>query len=243
MNTNSFINLTADDVQSRGAGASGADFLQASPVRIDPQGDGREDAINLFKALFMPDEYVFAAWHFKMPAIFGRTVRPRSEWETLFRTQARLPTIFLPNPVFPVPAEIKNRRGFTLRGSNSIAKFRTTVFELEGLPLKDQFEFWWAWGADKLTALLSTGWDSLQAFLRVDLPDLTIWNEIVGRDLSDHLLPWGYNERCARPTFLARVGGAGRALISRHDCKKLPLTERPPLNKQSLWFVQPELAS
>ena len=223
---------------------TGEDFLRASPVPLPLGRDGRQDAADLFKSLFGPPEYVFAAWNRRMPAVLGRTIRTRREWEAVFADLSHpIPILFLPNPISPVPSPTKNGKEMTLRGAKSILAFRHCAVELGDLPLSRQFAVWWR-VREHLTALVGTGTGSLQALVRVDLPNLAAWNAVVRDELYPKRLAFlGCTPFCLCPTFLARVAGAGRALVTRQEVKTRPSEEVPPLVRQTLWYVKPELKS
>lgn len=61
----------------RGAGATADDFRRVSPVQLDWQGNWPEQACALFRALFFPDELVFAGWDSNTPGVLGQSIRTR----------------------------------------------------------------------------------------------------------------------------------------------------------------------
>lgn len=220
----------------KGARVTGEDFLRASPIRPRQGKDGWFDAISLFWAVFRPGEFVFCAEDQRTPGILGETVRERDAWAVEFRRRAEagkpLPLFFMPNPVSPVPAPKKDGN-LSLRCDASIVAFRHAVAEMDGMPLAEQFSFWWGWGLDAVTAVTFSGSKSLHVLLRVDAADAEAWaRDVKGNLFEKWLVPFGCDRACANPGRLSRLAGAVRVSGNR---------DKPPTS-QNLWFVRNVLA-
>lgn len=196
---------SAADFIRRGAGVEEVDFWEASPVRLNWGDDWRMDACALLRALFLPGELVFCG------DTFGKTVRKRDEWIARFMGGEPIPPLLCPNP-------LKAEGGMTAGGKPSprcddaVAVFRHAVAEFDGMPLADQFRFWWGWGLDASTAVTFSGSKSLHVLLRVDCAGRAEWEKQVKNGLfRRHLIPLGCDGACANPSRLTRLAGAVRA--------------------------------
>lgn len=237
----------ADRFIRLGAGVSGMDYLEASPVHLLYGDEWWKDAVVLFRALFLPDEYVFACDTQQAAGVMGRTVRTRKEWEKEFykrsKVGAPLPLLFMANPVSPIPAKTKDGK-MSLRCDASITAFRHAVAEMDGMPLEKQFEFWWGWGLKKAASVTFSGNHSLHVLLRVDeiTHNAEEWEKNVKGKLFDRILiPFGCDPQCRNPGRLTRLAGAIRVPAAEDKWLGCPHSEIPPPMVQKLWYVREEL--
>ena len=218
-------------------GKLGQSFLRASPLPIDWGENPRQDAIALLQALFLPYEYVFAAWGAKEDGVLNITVRTRREWELHLQVCPHLPCVFLPNPVKGFPSQTKQGGKWSFRCNKSILAFRHAVVEFPAIPEGQQFLHWSRFDLSHLSALVSTGVGTLQGFIRVDAQDEKTWKE----EYEQKWLPLGCKRRCAIPANLARLAGGQRALVTKEFCRTHLSESVPPMIPQRLWYVRPEL--
>jgi len=196
--------LSAAEFIKRGAGATEASLLEASPIHITSDDDPRLSTCTLLRALFRPGELVYCG------DTFGKTVRPRDEWIDRFMRGESIPPFLCANP-------LKAEGGVTAGGQPSprcddaVAVFRHAVVEFDEMPLSDQFRFWKGFGLETVTAITFSAGKSLHALLRVDAVDRAEWDRAVKDGLfRRRLIPLGCDKACVNPARLTRLAGACR---------------------------------
>lgn len=180
-------------------------------------GDGRQDAIALVQALFLPGEQVGCGaprtWRKPNGEIvewIDWGVNTREGWIDYWRLGFFIPPLICPNPLMPGGVLRSNgKRSFVC--NDAIAVFRHVVAEMDGIPLQDQCKFWCGLGLKGITALIFSGNKSYHALLRVDAADRKEWNAKVVQGLYPlALVPLGFDPSCCNPCRATRLAGAWR---------------------------------
>ena len=184
----------------RGDGASEADWLNSSPVRIDWE-PGLRDALAVLNTLWEPEELLFFG------EAYGKNVATVREWRDWIAMGLRVPPHVIPNPLKP-------GGGLTLDGKpsqrcdNAVASFRYAVAEFDILDKADQLAFWWGFKSAPIAALIDSGGKSIHAWLRVDCPDRAAWERDVEQTLFGKvLIPLGCDPQCRNESRLSRMPG------------------------------------
>lgn len=197
--------LAAADFVRKGDGAAEVDFWAASPVRIGWGEEWWRDAVALLHALFLPGELVFCG------DTFGKTVRERDDWCERWGHGEPVPPLLCVNPLKPGGGMTAGGKP-SPRCDDAVAVFRHAVAEFDGMPLAEQYAFWWGWGLDAITAVTFSGSKSLHVLLRVDCANRAEWDKAVkGGLFRRRLIPLGCDGACANPARLSRLAGAVRA--------------------------------
>lgn len=120
-------------IQSKGYGARDVELWESSPIRIDwpPQ----QDAAELLRALYTPDELIFIGQRNSS----GRAnIRRSTDWVDEFDAGSQVPEHIIPNPVTGNEGRLKTPRAdgsvSTYRGDDCIAKYRFAVLEFDVTP-------------------------------------------------------------------------------------------------------------
>ena len=196
--------LSASEFVQRGAGATEADLLAASPVHIGWGDDRWLSACALLRAAFLPGELVYCGFE------NGGSVLERDDWIYRFANHEYLPPLFCPNPL-KAGGGVSAAGKTSIRCDDAVSVFRHAVAEFDGLSLADQILFWMGWGLDAVTAVTFSGSKSLHTLLRVDCTSREEWDRGVKNGLfRQRLIPLGCDGACKNPSRLTRLAGACR---------------------------------
>ena len=195
-----FLPATRTAFIRQGDGASDADWLNRSPVRIDWE-PGPRDALAVLDALWRPDELLF------VDESMGMSVNTAREWRMRFAMGLPVPPHVIPNPLKPSGGLTQDGKP-SHRCDDSVAAFRYAVAEFDVMDKADQLAFWWGFRSAPIAALIDSGGKSIHAWLRVDCPDRAAWERDIEQTLFGKILiPLGCDSTCRNESRLSRMPG------------------------------------
>jgi len=209
-----------------GEGAQDADLWEISPVRLDwpPENDAPE----LLRLLYAPDEQLFVGTRYDAGAEYVRTV---ADWRTRFETGEPVPEHIIPNPLTGKPGQTKDGK-LSFRADSCVVRFRFAVLEFDATPAplcepgkapepwprESQCQFWAGALAFKwpIAVLVDSGGKSIHAWLKVDQVDAADWEaKVEGELFARFLVPCGVDSSCKNEARLSRTPGHYRSEKSR----------------------------
>ena len=195
-----FLPLTRTAFIRRGDGASEANWLERSPIRIDWE-PGPRDALAVLDALWLPDELLF------VDQFMGNSVNTVREWRMRFAMGLPVPPHVIPNPLRPDAGTTQDGKP-SHRCDDSVVSFRYAVAEFDVMDKAEQLAFWWGFRSAPIAALIDSGGKSIHAWLRVDCPDRATWERDVEQVLFGKvLIPLGCDPACRNESRLSRMPG------------------------------------
>ena len=184
----------------RGDGATEANWLERSPVRIDWE-PGPRDALAALDALWLPDELLF------IDQSMGAGVNTVKEWRMRFAMGLPVPPHVIPNPLRPDAGTTQAGKPSN-RCDDSVVSFRYAVAEFDVMDKAEQLAFWWGYRSAPIAALIDSGGKSIHAWLRVDCPNRAAWERDVEQTLFGKvLIPLGCDSACRNESRLSRMPG------------------------------------
>ena len=204
--------IRGDDARQRiiraGEGATAEDLRRASPIPID--WPPAEDGWRLLDHLYAPGEHLFIGDD-TTPGEIGVSIRTALAWSQLLKWMriTSHPKI-IPNPLTGRLGKTKDGRP-SYRADDCVAAHRFVVCEFDGIPLVDQFAFWY--GAKlPVSAIIHSGGKSLHAWVRVDCKSAVEWERDIECRLFPSILePLGMDRSCKNEGRLSRMPGHVRA--------------------------------
>ena len=195
-----FLPATRTVFIRQGDGASEADWLNRSPVRIDWE-PGPRDALAVLDALWQPDELLF------VDQAMGTSVNTVREWRMRFAMGLPVPPHVIPNPLRLDAGTTQDGKP-SHRCDDSVAAFRYAVAEFDVMDKADQLAFWWGFRSAPIAALIDSGGKSIHAWLRVDCLDRAAWERDIKQILFGKvLIPLGCDRLCRNESRLSRMPG------------------------------------
>jgi hypothetical protein len=210
-----------DQLLKLGAGATEADFWEASPVRID--WEFQQDAIEILRRLYRPDEFLFLGSRFDSGP---GCVLTASEWLQNFYAGQIIPEHVAPNPLSGKKGLTKDDKP-SWRADACVASFRFAVIEFDQMARDQQIWFWMAAIKKEfpVSAVIDSGNKSLHGWVRVDSKDVNEWTEKIENRLFTNFKSMGVDGACRNEARLSRMPGHYRTETG-HWQRLLYLDER-----------------
>jgi len=192
----------------RGDGADAAILWEESPIHMDwPHS---EDSWRVLSMLYEPDEFLFIGDD-QTPGVIGESIRTAAQWIEIFQMHKCAFPKIIPNPLSGEPGLTKSGKQ-SFRADSCIASFRFIVCEFDGIPLDQQFAFWFACPHLPVAAITHSGKKSLHAWIRADAASADEWTrEVENKLFAQYLKPLGLDASCKNEARLSRMPGHVRA--------------------------------
>ena len=186
-------------------GVAEEDLCKVSPVEF-PSEPGGGQAGFLLQSLYQPEEYLFLGHR------HSRHVSTVAEWlDALGKVRQVCWPHIIPNPLTGKKHLTKAGKA-SYRCDAAVAAFRFMLVEFDEMEMDRQLAFWHSvirQGLLKVAAIIDSGGKSLHAWVAVDLPDQSAWDQYVREEAynKDHgiLTSMGADPQCKNPGRLSRL--------------------------------------
>lgn len=213
---------TLDFITSNYAGATEADIITLSPVKLDevlPKNQGKF----LLEQLYQPSDYLFIGDR------YSKKVKTVADWldDEFFYSNPHI----IPNPLTGNVGIAKNGKE-SFRCDACIKSYRYAILESDTLAIDKQYAMVMLLLAKRfpIAAVIDSGNKSLHCWLQVDCTDVKDWEEIVEKKLFAVVLPsLGFDPACKNEARLSRMPGYFRY---EHDKRQRLIYLNPNAGKE-----------